>query len=182
MRPIAKGGVHLSVHGVRRCSYGSIGVWGSTPHTELSTLKIRTTMATLSELCALPTEWVEREERKERNKAIGMSKKTAWKLAKREEHDRMMAYRERELRRMQRKGVHELSLSASRRNVAQETMPEPMRKETRAEIFFAGKGVRQPKKAKNRASSEAMGTIGRRIVVKRFANSRMTCVCKSRIY
>lgn len=177
MRPVAKGGVHLSVHGVRLRV-----LWGSTPHTELSTLKIRTTVATLSELCALPTEWVEREERKERNKAIGVEKKLAWKLAKREEHDRMAAYRERELRRMQRKGVHELSLTASRRNVARETMPEPMRKETRADIFFAGKGVRQPKKAKNRASSEAMGTIGRRIVVKRFANSRMTCVCKSRIY
>lgn len=151
------------------------------PHGAIN-LKIRTTMATLSELCALPTEWVEREERKERSKAIGVEKKLAWKLAKREEHDRMAAYRERELRRMQRKGVHELSLTASRRNVARETMPEPMRKETRADIFFAGKGVRQPKKAKNRASSEAMGTIGRRIVVKRFANSRMTCVCKSRIY
>ena len=94
----------------------------------------------------------------------------------------MMAYRERELRRMQRTGVHELSLTASRRNVARETMPEPMRKETRADIFFAGKGVRSAKRVKNRASSEAMGTIGRRIVVKRFENSRMTCVCKSRIY
>lgn len=137
-------------------------------------------MATLSELCALPTEWVEREERKERNKAICLEKKLAWKLAKREEHDRMMAYRER--KREERNGVHDLSLAESRRKVAQETMPEPMRKETRADIFFAGKGVRSPKKAKNTASSEAMGTIGRRIVVKRFANSRMTCVCKSRIY
>lgn len=130
----------------------------------------------------MPTEWVEREERKERNKAIGLEKKLAWKLAKREEHDRMTAYRERELRRMQRKGVHELSLAASRRKVARETIPEPMRKETRADIFFAGQGVRSPKKAKNRASSETMGTIGSRIVVKRFANSRMTCVCKSRIH
>ena len=130
----------------------------------------------------MPTEWVEREERKERNKAICLEKKLAWKLAKREEHDRMTAHRERELRRMQRNGVHELSLAASRRKVAQETMPEPMRNETRSDIFFAGKGVRSPKKAKNRASSEAMGTIGSRIVVKRFANSRMTCVCKSRIF
>ena len=139
-------------------------------------------MATLSELCVLPTEWVEREERKERSKTIGMSKKAAWKLAKREEHDRMSAYLERKRKREECKGVHELSLAASRRKVAQETMPEPMSKETRAEIFFTGKGVRSPKKAKNRASSEAMGTIGRRIVVKRFANSRMTCVCKSIIY
>ena len=139
-------------------------------------------MATLSELCVLPTEWVEREERKERSKTIGMSKKAAWKLAKREEHDRMSAYLERKRKREECKGVHELSLAASRRKVAQETMPEPMSKETRAEIFFTGKGVRSPKKAKNRASSEAMGTIGCRIVVKRFANSRTTCVCKSRIY
>lgn len=182
MRPIAKGGVHLSVHGVRRCSCGSIGVMGfDSPHGAIN-FKIRTTMAILSELCALPTEWVEREERKERSKTIGMEKKMAWKLAKREEHDRMMAYRERKRKREERNGVHELSLTASRRKVAQETMPEPIRKETRAEIFFAGKGVRQPKKAKNRASSETMGTIGRRIVVKRFTNSRMTCVCKSRIY
>ena len=139
-------------------------------------------MARLSELCAMPTEWVERAERKERNKAICLQKKFAWKLAKREEHDRMTACRERELRRMQRKGVHELSIAASRRKVARETMAEPMPKETRADIFFAGQGVRSPKKAKNRASSEAMGTIGRRIVVKRFANSRVTCVCKSRAY
>ena len=139
-------------------------------------------MATLSELCAMPTEWVEREERKERNKAICLEKKLAWKLAKREEHDRMTSYRERELRRMQRKGVHELSLASSRRKVARETMAEPMPKETRADMFFAGQGVRSPKKAKNRASSEAMGTICRRIVVKRFANSRVTCVCKSRAY
>ena len=139
-------------------------------------------MARLSELCAMPTEWVEREERKERNKAICLEKKLAWKLAKREEHDRMTSYRERELRRMQRKGVHELSLASSRRKVARETMAEPMPKETRADMFFACQGVRSPKKAKNRASSEAMGTIGRRIVVKRFANSRMTCVCKSRIH
>ena len=130
----------------------------------------------------MPTEWVEREERKERNKAIGLEKKLAWKLAKREEHDRMTSYREREFRRMQRKGVHKLSLAASRRKVDRETMPEPMPKETRADMFFAGQGVRSPKKAKNRASSEAMGTIGRRIVVKRFANSRVTCVCKSRAY
>lgn len=130
----------------------------------------------------MPTEWVERAERKERNKAICLEKKLAWKLAKREEHDRMTACRERELRRMQRKGVHELSIAASRRKVARETMAEPMPKETRADIFFAGQGVRSPKKAKNRASSEAMGTIGRRIVVKRFANSRVTCVCKSRAY
>ena len=151
------------------------------PHGAIN-FKIRTTMATLSELCALPTEWAERAERKERNQAIGLEKKLTWKLAMREHRERMMAYRERELRRMQRNGVHELSLAASRRKVAQETMPEPMRKETRADIFFAGKGVRSPKKVKNHASSEAMGTIGRRIVVKRFANSRLTCVCKSRIY
>lgn len=177
MHPVAKGwGASI------RAWCAPSGAMGfDSPHGAIN-FKIRTTMATLSELCALPTEWVEREERKERSKTIGMEKKLAWKLAKREEHDRMMAYRERELRRMQRTGVHELSIAASRRKVAQETMPEPMRKETRADIFFAGKGVRQPKKAKNRASSEAMGTIGRRIVVKRFANSRMTCVCKSRIY
>lgn len=164
------------------CMVCAFGCYGVRLPTRSYQLQNSYTMAILSELCALPTEWVEREERKERSKTIGMEKKMAWKLAKREEHDRMMAYRERKRKREERNGVHELSLTASRRKVAQETMSEPMRKETRAEIFFAGKGVRQPKKAKNRASSEAMGTIGRRIVVKRFANSRQTCVCKSRIY
>ena len=136
-------------------------------------------MATLSELCVLPTEWVEREERKERNKAIGLEKKLAWKLAKREEHERMKAYREREMRRMQRTGVHELSLAASRRKVAQETMPEPMHRETRADIFFAGKGVRSTKRVKNRASSEAMGTIG--TITARVRTGNYTgVVCKSR--
>ena len=48
-------------------------------------------------------------------------------------------------------------------------------------MFYEGQGVRQPKKAKNRASKEQAGTIGRTIVVKRFEGSRLTCVCKSLI-
>lgn len=124
-------------------------------------------MATLSDLCAiLPTEWVEREEKKERNEAIRLSKSLAWK----------------EQRRAIRRGEHGVSLEGSRRAVRRETMPEPMRKESTKQMFFYGQGVRQPKKAKNKASSEKMGTVARRIVVKRFAGSRVTCVCKSRIF
>lgn len=140
-------------------------------------------MATLKDVCAsLPTEWVEHEEKKERNEAIRLSERLAWKEQRKAEHDRYRAYRQREKRRAVRRGEHGVSLESSRKAVRRETMPEPMRKESTKEMFFYGQGVRQPKKAKNKASSEEMGTIGRRIVVKRFTGSRVTCVCKSRIF
>lgn len=47
-------------------------------------------------------------------------------------------------------------------------------------LFAACKGVRCAKKAKNSASKEKAGTIGNTITTKRFAGSRLTCVCKSR--
>ena len=50
------------------------------------------------------------------------------------------------------------------------------------QMFEAGKGVRQPKKAKNNASKEEAGTLPRAITVKRFQGSRLTCVCKSVVY
>lgn len=140
-------------------------------------------MATLSDLCAiLPTEWVEREEKKERNEAIRLSKSLAWKEQRKANRERLRAYREREQRRAIRRGEHGVSLEGSRRAVRRETMPEPMRKESTKQMFFYGQGVRQPKKAKNKVSSEKMGTVARRIVVKRFAGSRVTCVCKSRFF
>lgn len=139
-------------------------------------------MATLKDVCAsLPTEWVEHEEKKERNEAIRLLGRLARKEQRKANRERLRAYREREQRRAIRRGEHGVSLESSRRAVRRETMPEPMR-ETRKDMFFYGQGVRQQKKVKNRASSEEMGTIGRRIVVKRFAGSRVTCVCKSRIY
>jgi hypothetical protein len=46
--------------------------------------------------------------------------------------------------------------------------------------FEIGKGVKQPKKAKNKFSKEEFGTCGTYIATKRFSNSRLTCVCKSR--
>lgn len=140
-------------------------------------------MATLSDLCAtMPTEWVEREQKQERKEAIRLSKNLERKMQRKAHREQLRAYREREARRAMRKGEHGVSLEGSRRMVRRETMPESMRKETTKQMFFYGQGVRSPKKVKNRASSEEMGTIGRRIVVKRFAGSRITCVCKSRIY
>ena len=46
--------------------------------------------------------------------------------------------------------------------------------------FEIGKGVRIRKRAKNTFSKEEAGTCGTYIATKRFQNSRLTCVCKSR--
>lgn len=46
--------------------------------------------------------------------------------------------------------------------------------------FEIGKGVRIRKRAKNTFSKEEAGTCGTYIATKRFSNSRLTCVCKSR--
>lgn len=47
-------------------------------------------------------------------------------------------------------------------------------------IFASCKGRRQPKKARNTICKEQNGTCGTYIATKRFPNSRLTCVCKSR--
>jgi hypothetical protein len=46
--------------------------------------------------------------------------------------------------------------------------------------FEIGKGTRIRKRAKNTFSKEEFGTCGTYITTKRFSNSRLTCVCKSR--
>lgn len=130
-------------------------------------------------MCELPQEWLALTAMQEQKQKVGMSKKLAWKTAKRVEHERLLAYRERERK---RGGMGGYSLERSRQIVERETMAEPMGLENRGEMFYLGQGARQPKKAKNRASKEAAGTIGRSIVVKRFEGSRLTCVCKSLIY
>lgn len=112
-----------------------------------------------------------------------MSKKTEWRIEKRKQHERLMAYRKREYKRMEHREKEENTLKASRRRVRLETMADDMSMlESGRKIFAICKGHRSPKKTKNRVSSEQAGTIGRSIVVKRFANSRLTCVCKSRRY
>ena len=135
-------------------------------------------MASLLQMCELPQEWLAQSAMREQRQEVGMSKKLAWKTAKRVEHERLLAYRERERK---RGGMGE-TMSRSRQRIQRETMAESMGLERGGEMFYLGQGVRQPKKAKNRASKEAAGTIGRTIVVKRFEGSRLTCVCKSRIY
>ena len=132
-------------------------------------------MATLSQMCILPQWW----DALAVPNGDGMNKKMAWKIEKRKQHERLMAYRAREKK---RGGMGGYSLERSRRMVQRETMAEPIGLENRGEMFYLGQGVRQPKKAKNRASKEQAGTIGRSIVVKRFEGSRLTCVCKSLIY
>lgn len=136
------------------------------------------TMATLSQMCVLPEGWGAPSV----SEQIGMSKRSEWLIAKRKQHDRLMAYRERERIRAERRGWQGESLSGSRRRVQRETMADAMPMlESGRRMFYEGQGVRQPKKAKNRASKEQAGTIGRTIVVKRFEGSRLTCVCKSLI-
>ena len=107
----------------------------------------------------------------------GMNKKMAWKIEKRKQHQQFIAYRDRERK---RGGMVGCSLNRSRQQ-ARESLAS-MGVEVKERIFEECKGVRSPKKAKNRASKEQAGTIGNRIVVKRFEGSRLTCVCKSRIY
>lgn len=135
-------------------------------------------MANLSQMCILPEGWdapsISTDE-------IGMSKKLAWKMAKRAQHERMKAYREREKKRA-KSGVGRFSLERDRKRVFSETYAQPISLERRDKMFAMGKGQLQPKKAKNGYSREQAGTIGRTIVVKRFEGSRLTCVCKSLIY
>lgn len=135
-------------------------------------------MATLSQMCVLPEGWGAPSV----SEQIGKSKRSEWLIAKRKQHDRLMAYRERERIRAERRGMSGVSLSSSRQRVQRETMADAMPVlESGRRMFYEGQGVRQPKKAKNRASKEQAGTIGRTIVVKRFEGSRLTCVCKSLI-
>lgn len=136
-------------------------------------------MATLLQMCELPQGWLALSAMQERKQEVGMSKKLAWKTAKRMEHERMQAFREREKKRAKRGGMVGSSMTSDRRRVYRETMAETVGIERRGEMFYLGKGERSPKKAKNRASTESAGTIGRTIVVKRFEGSRLTCVCKS---
>lgn len=132
-------------------------------------------MATLSQMCVLPEGWGAPS----LSKQIGISKRSEWLIAKRKQHDRLMAYRERERIRAKRHGVSGSSIDHDRQRVRRETMAETIGIENRGEMFYLGKGERSPKKAKNRASKEQAGTIGRTIVTKRFEGSRLTCVCKS---
>lgn len=61
--------------------------------------------------------------------------------------------------------------------------PTPRKRvETRESIFAACKGVRTAKKAKNHFSREEAGTAKNMIITKRFPNSRLTCVCRTKIY
>lgn len=138
-------------------------------------------MATLSELCAsMPTLFVEREEHRTRMEELGLSRKLAWKEERKANHERLMAYRKREERRVMRRGERGESFEGNRNKVRRETMLPIERPETTADIFHAGKGVRQPKKARNKVCSERAGTIRPHIEVKRFEGSRLTCVCKSK--
>ncbi len=136
-------------------------------------------MATLSQMCVLPEGWGTPSI----SEQTGKSKRSEWLIAKRKQHERLMAYRERERIRAKRRGVSGLSMESDRSRVRRETMADTMPQlENRRRMFNEGKGLLQPKKAKNSASREQAGTIGRTIVVKRFEGSRLTCVCKSRIY
>lgn len=135
-------------------------------------------MATLSQMCELPQGWLVPSHAQE----VRMSNKMSWRIEKRQQHERLMAYRKRESKRMEYREKEENTLKVSRRRVRLETMADDMSMlESGRKIFAICKGQRSPKKAKNSASREQAGTIGRSIVVKRFANSRLTCVCKSRI-
>lgn len=136
-------------------------------------------MATLSQMCILPDGW---DAPTISTNEVGMSKKLAWKTAKRAEHERMKAYRERVKKRALKSGVGRFSIERDRKRVYRETFAEPIGLERREKMFAMGKGQPQPKKAKNSFSREQAGTIGRTIVVKRFEGSRLTCVCKSLIY
>jgi len=130
-------------------------------------------MATLSQMCTLPEGWGALAI----SNGDGMNKKMAWKIEKRKQHERLIAHRKRERKRV---GIACGSLERSRMSVYRESL-EAIGFVVKERIFEECKTERSPKKAKNRASKEQAGTIGRHIVVKRFNGSRLTCVCKSRI-
>lgn len=135
-------------------------------------------MATLSQMCVLPEGWGTPSI----SEQIGMSKRSEWLIARRKQHDRLMAYRERERKRRERRGMVGRTMESDRRRVRRETMGDTMPVlESGRKMFYECQGVRSPKKAKNSVSREQAGTIGRTIVVKRFEGSRLTCVCKSLI-
>lgn len=131
-------------------------------------------MATLSQMCELPQRWLASFHAQE----VRMSKKMSWRDAKKAEHQRMLEYFKREQKRHK---AHQ-PLSESRRVVREQTMPEQIILERGAKMFGICKGRSTPKKARNTASKEQAGTIGSVITVRRFQNSRLTCVCKTKIY
>ena len=137
-------------------------------------------MATLSQMCELPQGWLALAAEKEQKREVRMSKKLEWKVAKRKQHEQLMAYRERVRK---RGGVRGESLESSRRRVRLALMADDVPVlESGREMFAICKGQRSHKKVKNSVSRERMGTVGRTIVTKRFDGSRLTCVCKSIVY
>ncbi len=140
-------------------------------------------MANIAELCAsLPKEWVTSQEHRAHREELRLQHKKEWKCEKRKGHQRLLAYRDREAKRRAMHGdAGAVTLGRSREVVRRQTMPTMLRPETTAEIFYAGKGVRTHKKARNNVSSEEMGTVRPHITVKRFDGSRFTCVCKTKM-
>lgn len=130
-------------------------------------------MATLLQMCNLPNEWIAQ------NNADRYAKKASIE-AKQKHRKRMAAYYEREAKR--NRGSKQLSMSASRCLVYRNTIADTSVMECGNKVFSICKGERTAKKAKNTFSKEQAGTIGSIIVTKRFSNSRLTCVCKSRVY
>lgn len=114
-------------------------------------------MGTLSQMCNLPEGWVAQIANRDKNDAIGMSKKLEWKMAKRKEHDRMLERRNRMRNRAAYGGT---TMGSDRRRVYDACFTESMGLESGSRMFAECKVALQPKKAKNRASKEQAGTIG----------------------
>lgn len=103
-----------------------------------------------------------------------MDRRLALKIAAKKRRERMAAFWKREAKR----NKCSQSLNASRNVVRRETIVEPIEVESGRKLFALGQGRRQPKKAKNGFSKEEAGTVGSVIRVRRFKNSRLTCVYK----
>lgn len=139
-------------------------------------------MCVLSDVCRLPESWQARKAQMEQKREVTLCARLAWQAAKREERDRFIAYKKREEKRAKKAYHVSESLSASRQKVREYTMPDAIEIEGVHKMFHAGKGERATKKVKNRVYAEQCGSVPRRIVLKRFDNSRITCLCKSAIY
>lgn len=125
------------------------------------------------ELCSsLPQGWAAAS--CDTNGGIIIGRRLALKAAAKLKRERMAAFWKRE----QKRGKCGQSLSASRKAVYRETIAEPVKVESGKRLFALGQGRRQPKKAKNGFSKEEAGTVGSVIRVRRFKNSRLTCVYK----
>lgn len=123
-------------------------------------------MARIGDICELPTGLAAANERMRRLESAKAEREMRAKQGRKE------AYKARR---------HGESMYMKLRMVRAELGIEPERRETAEEIVCTCRGQRSPKRARNGFSKEQAGTVGNVVVTRRFPNSRLTCVCRTRM-